>query len=202
MIIPVKGTAASVGAAVFIIRLHNSFLFNQFISFVIMYDYEKAFIDMYKGATYAPLLSWDLSCKNIYGAIHTGQELQCLKMLEKQFNWGQFPELRIPLIHKKTIVITNLHKEIIWVSRRFYFMTVYLPSEAIGKKPSFLQGTETDKTEVVKINESLKGLKPVTGRLVNYKKDGQKYLCDLEIHPVFDKFHTAVNFVAIEFAEA
>jgi len=164
-----------------------------------MYEYENAFIEMYKGATYAPLTSWDISCKNIYGAINTGQELQCLKVLEKEYNWVQFPELRIPLLHKKTVVITNSRKEIIWVSRRFYHMTGYLPSEAIGKKPIFLQGPNTDKNTLCLINEKLKALESSNHKILNYKKDGRQYICDLEIHPIFDKFHTPVNFVAIEF---
>lgn len=166
-----------------------------------MYEYENAFIEMYKGATYGPLISWDVSCKNIYGAINTGQELQCLKALEKELNWSQFPELRTPLLHKKTVIITNFKKEIIWVSRRFYHMTGYVPAEVIGKKPSFLQGPETCKHALGRINANLKELKPVTDQLVNYKKDGQAYLCNLEIYPIFDKSHTPVNFVAIEFSK-
>lgn len=165
-----------------------------------MYEYENAFIEMYKGATYAPLLSWDISCKNIYGAINTGQELQCLKTLEKDLNWAECPELRIPLLHKKTVIITNLNKEIIWVSRRFYHMTGYLPAEAVGKKPTFLQGSGTCIRAMSRIREQLQELKPVKDELINYKKDGQAYLCKLEIHPIFDKSHTAVNFVAIESA--
>ncbi len=164
-----------------------------------MYEYENAFIEMYKGATYAPLTSWDISCKNIYGAINTGQELQCLKALEKEYNWGQFPELRTPLLHKKTLVITNFQKEIIWVSRRFYHMTGYLPSEAIGKKPTFLQGPDTDKEMLYRISEKIKALEPSNTKILNYKKDGRQYTCDLEIHPIFNKSNAPVNFVAIEF---
>lgn len=166
-----------------------------------MYEYEAALIEMYKGATYAPLISWDVSCKHIYGAINTGQELQCLKALEKDLNWAEFPELRIPLLHKKTVVVTNLNKEIIWVSRRFYHLTGYLPAEAMGKTPLFLQGSQTCKQALGRIREQLKELKPVNDQLINYKKDGQPYLCQLEIHPVFDKTHSPVNFVAIEFSE-
>lgn len=165
-----------------------------------MYEYENAFIEMYKGASYAPLTSWDISCKNIYGAINTGQELQCLKVLEKEHNWNRFPELRIPLLKKKTVIVTNLQKEIIWVSQRFYHMTGYLPSEAIGRKPGFLQGPKTDQLAVVQMNEKLKLLEPVISKIANYRKDGQEYMCELEIYPVFDKQHTPVNFVAIEFA--
>jgi PAS domain S-box-containing protein len=166
-----------------------------------MFEYEEALTHMYKGATYAPLISWDISCKHIYGAINTGQELQCLKTLEKDLNWVEFPELRLPLLQKKTVVITNLNKEIIWVSRRFYHLTGYLPAEAVGKKPNFLQGSETCKLAMGRIRENLKALQPVNDELVNYRKDGQPYLCKLQIYPVFDKSHAPVNFVAIESAE-
>lgn len=165
-----------------------------------MFEYDDAQIEMYKGATYAPLISWDISCKHVYGAINTGQEMQFLKNLEKDLNWSEFPELRLPLLHKKAVIVTNLQREIIWVSRRFFHLTGYLPSEVLGRTPNFLQGAATCKQAMGRIRENLRALQPVSDELVNYRKDGQAYLCKLEIYPVFDKSHTPVNFVAIESA--
>ncbi|MBY0427566.1 MAG: hypothetical protein K2Q22_18160 [Cytophagales bacterium] len=41
-------------------------------------------------------------------------------------------------------------------------------------------------------------LKKFQGDLVNYRKDGEPYVCKVEIWPVFDSQGKHVNFVAFE----
>ncbi len=165
-----------------------------------MFDYENAFIKMFKATSYAPLTSWEFSGLNVYGAIAAGREMQCIKHLEKENKWGDVPDVKNAFLSKKTVVVTNLQKEIIWVSQQFYFMTGYLPAEAIGKKPNILQGPKTCKIVLANMKEKLLSRQTVNDEIINYKKNGEEYLCRLQIFPIFNVSKKPVNYLAIEYA--
>ena len=108
-------------------------------------------------------------------------------------------EMRKP---RKTILVTSVSRKIIYASHYFETMTGYQREEIFGLKPDFLQGPATDKLAVQKISHALNIPEKVTSVLVNYKKDGTPYLCDIEIIPVFNNNHQLVNFLAVEQEEA
>lgn len=95
-------------------------------------------------------------------------------------------------------IVTDIYQNIQWVSSYFFQMTGYMPEEAIGKQPRFLQGAQTSTEDRHKIRTNLSSLKPFHGQLVNYRKDGEPYLCKVEILPVFNKSGKHVNFIAFE----
>ena len=99
---------------------------------------------------------------------------------------------------KNTIVITCEKEKIEWVSKGFTRMTGYDSDEAIGNSPKFLQGTDTSVETRKNIRSKLAIQEKFSGKVVNYRKNGEQYTCKVEIFPVYDTQNDLVNFVAFE----
>jgi PAS domain S-box-containing protein len=99
---------------------------------------------------------------------------------------------------KNTIVVTCKKEKIEWVSKGFTRMTGYGSDEAIGQFPRFLQGSETSLDAKRVIRSKINIAEKYSGKVVNYRKNGEVYLCKVDILPVYDKEANLVNFIAFE----
>lgn len=96
------------------------------------------------------------------------------------------------------IVLTDKTQKIRWVSSGFRKMTGYSKQHALGKRPNFLQGELTCKTLKKHIREELKKKHSFSGAIVNYKKNGAPYNCQITILPLYTKNHNLKYFLAFE----
>ena len=87
---------------------------------------------------------------------------------------------------------------IVFANPAFERMTGYTAAEVLGRSPAFLQGPDTDRKELRRLDESLRARIPVRVELVNYGKSGRRYWVELEIVPVRDESGQVRHFVAIE----
>jgi PAS domain S-box-containing protein len=99
---------------------------------------------------------------------------------------------------KNAIVVTCKNEQIEWVSKGFIRMTGYNAHEAIGQFPKFLQGIDTTSEAKHGIRQKIDEQERYSGKIVNYRKNGEKYLCKVEILPVYDSQENLVNFIAFE----
>ncbi len=97
-----------------------------------------------------------------------------------------------------TIVVTCEKEKIQWVSKGFTRMTGYGAKEAIGQFPRFLQGSETALKAKEAIRSKINIEEKYSGKIVNYRKNGELYLCKVDILPVYDDNDSLVNFIAFE----
>lgn len=100
---------------------------------------------------------------------------------------------------RNTIVITCENQKIEWVSKGFTRMTGYTSNEAIGQFPKFLQGSETTSEAKTAIRSKISVEEKYSGKIINYRKNGEKYLCKVDILPIYDNYHSLVNFIAFEY---
>ena len=87
---------------------------------------------------------------------------------------------------------------IVFANPAFERMTGYRVAEVLGRSPSFLQGPDTDRAELRRLDEALKAHQPVRVELLNYTRTGTRYWVELEIVPVRDADGEIRHFVAIE----
>jgi PAS domain S-box-containing protein len=97
-----------------------------------------------------------------------------------------------------TIVVTCEKEKIEWVSKGFTRMTGYGSNEAVGQFPKFLQGSETAIEAKKDIRSKINVAEKYSGKIVNYRKNGERYLCKVDILPVYDKSNSLINFIAFE----
>jgi len=97
------------------------------------------------------------------------------------------------------IILTDAQRKIIWVNDSFTRITGYALPEVIGNSPGrLLQGPRTQGEAVQRIRKNLAALKPFKEEILNYRKNGEEYLCRLVIHPIFNNQHKLTNFIAFE----
>ena len=96
------------------------------------------------------------------------------------------------------VILTDQHRKIIWVNEDFTHITGYTLPEVVGKKPSMLQGEESEKKAISKIRSCLDAGITIREQVTNYRKNGEKYICKLVIHPIYNNDKELTNFIAFE----
>lgn len=85
---------------------------------------------------------------------------------------------------------------ILWVNNGFTEMTGYPKSEAINRNPDFLQGEKTSKAVILKIRNKIQQTKPFKTEIINYRKDGSVYNCEIRLFPLIGE--SSLHFLALE----
>lgn len=101
------------------------------------------------------------------------------------------------------IVLTDAHLEspgpyIEYANKAFSEMTGYTPEEVLGKSPRSFQGKRTNKVILKRLSRCLRQGKAARASVINYRRDGTPYTCDIVAFPVYDSAGTLCNFIAFE----
>jgi PAS domain S-box-containing protein len=158
----------------------------------------KPYTDTFVDTNFATplLLGMEFSTK----IIALENELEQLENIHVQNDWSfDLGLVKSYLVgRKKAIVLTDTNQHITWTSRGFVRMTGYSYCEAFNKRPTFLQGPKTLDSTRVKIRESLSKQQPFEGSIVNYRKSGSVYACNVTIIPILNTSKKLVNYIALE----
>lgn len=150
-----------------------------------------------------PLLCWDICAMNsleVKAKNKKDTELKILSDFHHEYDW----DLRLTKILESAyegLVLTDKEIKIQWVNSGFTEMTGFSQKEVIGKSPKMLQGANTSEEARRRIRQQLYGNKPFTESLVNYRKNGEEYICKVEIYPVFNSESELSHFLALESEE-
>ena len=97
----------------------------------------------------------------------------------------------------RSIVISDPFQKdcpMVFISKEFSKHTGYSIKDSIGKNCRFLQGPETDESDVQQIKLAIKLKKKITIDILNYKKNGEKFWNRLRITPLFDDKNKLIYF--------
>ncbi|MGB0370899.1 MAG: two-component system sensor histidine kinase NtrB [Opitutales bacterium] len=97
-----------------------------------------------------------------------------------------------------TVAKPHGNRELIYVNPAFTECTQYTSDESIDRNCSFLQGEQTDQSEVDRLRKGLDTFTPVNLELINYRKDGTPFWNYLRISPVFSDTREPIAFVGIQ----
>ena len=140
-----------------------------------------------------PLLSWDLS--NPSRAYNDDQAM--LREFAQNFNW-KFDVSGVLRASYEALVLTDASQTILWANDGFEKMTGYTVDYAVGRKPDFLQGPKTSGESRRDISQNLRRKEPFKSVIVNYKKSGEEYLCEVRVIPIADATNQVTHFLALE----
>lgn len=96
------------------------------------------------------------------------------------------------------VIVTDRWEIIQYVNPLFEQMTGYEIAEVTGRKPNFLQGRDTDLATRKRMRIAIDQQQPIKDNMLNYKKDGTKYWCNVTIFPVRNDQKQVVNYIALE----
>ncbi|MBE9094277.1 PAS domain S-box protein [Tychonema sp. LEGE 07203] len=87
---------------------------------------------------------------------------------------------------------------IIYCNRAFEKLTGYSSQEAIGRNCRFLQGPDTDRTQLDKLRSSLRSGTEIKVILKNYRKDKTSFWNELTVSPVLDSEGKLTHFIGVQ----
>ena len=155
-------------------------------------EYENAIAKYHSGMKIlnTPLICWDF-VRQYYSDAFLVNNIQ--KNWSEKINF-----LNVVNNQKREIIVTDKNFKIIFATDTIVNMNGYNSSEVIGKSPSFFQGIDTCNKAKKSIKKALDNLEPFREVILNYKKNGETYWCEIDAYPKFDKQGVFVNYVAFE----
>jgi PAS domain S-box-containing protein len=87
---------------------------------------------------------------------------------------------------------------IVFANPAFHRITGFAPEEVIGRNCRFLQGAGTSQADLQAIRRAIAEARPVDIRLVNYRRDGSRFVNELHISPVHDAAGKLLYFFGIQ----
>jgi PAS domain S-box-containing protein len=86
---------------------------------------------------------------------------------------------------------------LVYVNPAFTAITGYLPEDVMGKDPRFLQGVDTDTTQLAEMDAAIALDTPYENVVLNYRKDGTPFWNKLSVVPVRDADGVLKNWVGL-----
>lgn len=115
------------------------------------------------------------------------------------------PEMLALLVedHAEAIVLTDTDlappgPRVLYVNQAFLRMTGYDRAEILGNSPRILQGPRTSRLELRKLVRHLAAGKPYATTVANYRKNGERYLCGIDVRPLVGPDGNTLYFFAVE----
>lgn len=148
-----------------------------------------------------PLLSWDVYSVYIYNflkSLKKKQEVEHINKFHSKYNWDFQIEETLFKNEYKASIITDRNQKIIWVNEGFKDMTGYSLSYMKDKSPRILQGEKTSRKALKNIREKVAQNSYCEESMVNYRKDGSEYICEIKIFPIVNTNKEVKHFIALE----
>ncbi|MFD0862981.1 PAS domain-containing protein [Sungkyunkwania multivorans] len=148
----------------------------------------------------SPIQCWDIFSKYLTEIPFIKKRQQDIDQLDKlgdQYSWSvKFEELLDQ--DYLALVVTDASQRIQWVNPGFSKMTGYSSTYALGRTPHFLQGPQTSKLSKDNIRKNIMEERQFSERITNYRKNGDRYLCEVKIYPLKDHNDTTTHYIAVE----
>ncbi len=88
---------------------------------------------------------------------------------------------------------------IVYANEAFELITGYDREEIVGRNCRFLQGHDRDQPEIERIREALRDHTSVTVTLRNYRKDGELFMNQFSIRPLFDQNGKLIYYLGTQY---
>jgi PAS domain S-box-containing protein len=150
-----------------------------------------------QNARRTPLLSWNFYVDYLSQLNKTLNDEQMLAVLASNNKWIT-SDFKTKFDNDTVIVVTCPKLKIVFASKNIVRMNGYEPEEIIGKSPKIFQGSKTNITISGEIREAIEKRQPFEKEVLNYRKDGIPYKCNIKGFPVFNKQGELTNFIAFE----
>ena len=97
-----------------------------------------------------------------------------------------------------TIVVTDTKGNIEYVNPKFVELTGYTSQEVKGKNTRILSSGKTDSKIIKELWKTIASGKTWQGEFINKKKNGEEFIENARIAPIFNEIGTIINYIAIK----
>jgi len=163
-------------------------------------EYRAVESDLESEVLQTPLLSWDIfsqSSAERLEELKVEQDKSQIKAFASKYKWDNNIETLFAGDKYEAIIVTDEKQRILWVNKGFSEMTGYAKSEALKNTPRFLQGQQTSEKKRATIRKKLSANLPFKEVIINHKKDGTPYKCEVRIFPLHSG-ENKTHYIALE----
>lgn len=145
-----------------------------------------------------PVVSWDFQYLFLNDIKDSFQDLIRFNAIATKSKWGSNDWNIESRLNNEVIIITDAKLEIVFASHNIVKMNGYIEVEVLGKSPKMFHGKETCLKISNEIREAVQLQQPFEKTVLNYKKNGETYLCEIKGFPVFNIKGKLSHFIAFE----
>lgn len=162
--------------------------------------YDDAVANHYKGLKMMnfPLISWDFHQINMAQIVKTYSDLAKINKISSTSKWNSQTWDFKSRLTEEVVVITDTSLKIVFASNGLSKMNGYVEKEVLGKTPKIFHGMATCSIISNEIREAINSEVPFEKTVVNYKKNGETYICEIKGFPIFNSKGDLSHFIAFE----
>jgi PAS domain S-box-containing protein len=146
----------------------------------------------------SPIVCWDLYSEFVHQLKLNFSDSTKLLYLAKTNRWVDYGWDYKTKLQQDVIIVTNSNLKIVFASQNITQMNGYKEAEVLGKSPKMFHGLDTDQKISGQIREAIQLQVPFEKTVLNYKKNGESYICHIKGFPIFDTKGILSHFIAFE----
>lgn len=145
-----------------------------------------------------PVSSWDFNHDRIKEIRNSFSDFNSLEQIASIYKWKKWNWDVKNKLCDEVIIVTDVHLSIVFASQNITKMNGYKPEEVMGKSPRIFQGKKTSAVVSKQIKKAVDLEHPFEKTVLNYKKNGETYLCLIKGFPIYNKYDKLSHFIAFE----
>ncbi|TDE03952.1 PAS domain-containing protein [Flavobacterium sandaracinum] len=145
-----------------------------------------------------PVYSWDFHNDFLRAMKSFFLDLDKLNTIALQNKWAQNNWDLKNSLKEEVIVVTDVKLQIVFASHNMIAMNGYTAAEVLGKSPKMFQGEATNQITSNEIRKAILKHEPFEKTVMNYKKNGEVYVCLIKGFPVFNNKGELRHYIAFE----
>jgi PAS domain S-box-containing protein len=125
-------------------------------------------------------------------------DLNRLNLIAVQSKWIDNDWDLSSSLKEQVVIVTDVKLNIIFASHNIKKMNGYAEAEVLGKSPKMFQGKVTNNTTSNEIRKAIINEEAFEKTVLNYKKNGDVYVCLIKGYPVFNSKGQLSHYIAFE----
>ena len=146
----------------------------------------------------APVYSWDFHNDYLCSIKGLFLDLKKLNGIASRNKWVHNDWDLKDSLQDEVIIVTDATLKIVFASHNIVNMNGYREEEVLGKSPKMFQGKVTNQITSSEIRNAILEQKPFEKTVMNYKKNGDVYVCLIKGYPIFNTKGELSHYIAFE----
>lgn len=163
-------------------------------------QYEEAIAMYHSGLSIrtAPVYSWDFHNDFLCTMKNFFLDLNKLNTIASKNKWVQNDWDLKTSLKEEVIIVTDAKLQIVFASHNLVKMNGYVEQEVLGNSPKMFQGPATNHITSNEIRKAILQQEPFEKTVMNYKKNGDVYVCMIKGFPVYNSKGHLTHYIAFE----